>query len=399
MSAGGQQVKQLFPILMCAGVFCLGALVDRWVGAPRNSAAVGGAESASRPVALTTAVSPAEGGEDVTAAHSSSLKAAGAFDTSAGNGILLASFEEISEGGSPALFEDVPHVRSSRKVSREQVRAVITKRFPDLSAEAVSGWTDTYQDTPLEQLDLLLEQRKGLPSILPGKSFLSEASSEFGRLSPIPADTQGPFAGAATIVHQNLLHFATPGFRRRRILTQPRSFSGATDSADCLRQRHVFDFKPGEIKSSQHPLHMAIVDHPELMFQLEPGNLLTRSGAFVRLADGRLGITNDERIAALSAQITIPDNAGAIFVSETGGVRCNDSRGGMQDVGQLRLAVVSGLSDLQSVNGVFFTTSVDPSVIPMAEGTPVMTSALECSNVDIDYEWKLSDHYARLNRP
>ena len=392
-------MKPLLSILMFAGVFCLGVLVDRWAGGPRSSSAVDGVESASRPVALTTAVLPDEGGEDVTAAHSSSLEAAGTVDAPAGNGILLASFEEISEGGPPALFEDVPHVRPSRKVSREQVRAVITERFPDLSAEAVSGWTDTYQDTPLDQLDLLLEQRKGLPSILPGKSFLSEASSEFGKLSPIPADTQGPFARAATIVHQNLLHVATPGFRRRRILTQPKSFSGATDSADSLRQRNVFDFQPGEIKSSQHPLHMAIVDHPELMFQLEPGNLLTRSGAFVRLADGRLGIETDERTTALSAQITIPDNAGAIFVSRTGGVRCNDSRGEIHTVGQLKLAVVSGLGDLQSVNGVFFTTSVDPSVIPMAEGTPVMTSALECSNVDIDYEWKLSDHYARLNRP
>jgi flagellar basal body rod protein FlgG len=390
-------VKQFFPILMFVGVFGLGVLADRWIVSPANSSAVGELDSDSEAVAVVSAGSSDDGGINTVTAPFSPIEAATAVVTQGDSGVSLASFEEFAETR-PAAAEDVPSVRPSRKVSREQVRAVITERFPDLSPEAVAGWTDTYEGTPPDELDLLLEQRHGLPSILPGKSFLSKASSEFGKLQPTPTGTPGLFANAAMIVHQNLLHVTTPGFRRRRIVTHPQSFSSATEFADGLQHRDVFDFQPGEINSSQHPLHMAIVDHPELMFQLEPGNLLTRSGAFTRLADGRLGIETGDGTAALSAQINIPENAGAIFVSTTGAVRFNDSRGEIQSVGRLKLAVVRGLGDLQSVNGVFFTTSTDPSAIPMAEGTPVMTNALESSNVDIDYEWKLADHYARLNR-
>ncbi len=391
-------MKQIFPILMFVCVFGLGTLFDRWIVLPGSSSTVGELDSGSDAFAVVSATSSDKNGVNAVTGPFSSVEAATAVVPQGGRGISLASFEAFAETHSPVAVEDVPSVRPSRKVSREQVRAVITERFPELSAEAVSGWTDTYEGTPLDELDLLLEQRKGLPSILPGRSFLSKSMSEFGDLRPVSLGHRGPFATAATIVRQNLLNVATPGFRRRRIVTQLKSFSNGTDSGHGLQHRDVFDFQPGEINSSPHPLHMAIVNHPELMFQLKPGNLLTRSGTFIRLADGRLGIETDDGTAALSAQITIPENAGSISVSTTGAVRFKDSTGEIQSVGKLKLAVVSGLGDFQSVNGVFFTTSTNPSAIPMAEGTPVMTNALESSNVDIDYEWKLADHYSRLIR-
>ncbi|MDG1894679.1 MAG: hypothetical protein P8J37_07205 [Fuerstiella sp.] len=388
-------MKPFFSILMFVGVFGFGVLAGRWMVLPGSSSAVGELHSDTDAVAQISALSSDNRDSGFAVNRFTAMETGLAAD--AGNEVVPVSFEEFAANSPTAASKELPSVRPSRKVSREQVRAVITNRFPDLPAEAVSGWTDTYEGTPPDELELLLEQRKGLPPMLPGGSFLSQATSEFGKLQPTPGDTQGPFASAATIVHKNLLHVATPGFRRRRIVTRLKNFSSAADSGHGLQQRRIFDFQPGAINPSQHPLHLAIVDHPELMFQLEPGNLLTRSGTFIRLADGRLGIETDGGTAAIFSRITIPEDAGTISVSMNGVVRFNDSTGKVQSVGNLKLAIVSGLDDLQSVNGVFFTTSTDPSWIPTAEGTPVVTNALESSNVDIDYEWKLADHYSRLN--
>ena len=367
-------MKQVSGILMFVGAVALGALADRWVLSPRNTSTTIAASSLSDVIAPSIAVTPDAAG------------------------ISLASFEEFAETRQPAAPKHVPRVRPSRKVPREQIRSVIAERFPDLSAEAVSGWTDAYEDVPLDELNLLLEQRKGVPSIIPGTSFLREAPSEIAGLRPTPIGTGGPLVSAATIVRGNLLQAATPGFRRRRIFTQLASFSSATDSVNGLRQRDVFDLQPGKVHPSLQPFHMAIADHPELMFQLEPGNLLTRSGTFVRLPDGRLGIRNKEGAAALSAQITIPENAGALLVSTSGAVHFHDADGELQPAGELKLAIVTGLADFKSANGVFFTTSTDPSMIAMADLIPVVTNALESSNVDIEHEWKLADHYGRLIR-
>ena len=384
-------MKQLALILIFGGVFVLGLVAERWIVSPDYVPVPGKPQSvaaaASNPLAganpVTTAVAPFESVADVVG--------------EASDGTVRASFEVFAENRSTAGAEIVTHVRPSMKVTRDQVRFAITERFPHLSAEAVSGWTDTYEGTPLDELELLLEQRQSLPSILPGRSVLSQASSEFSKLQPTPIVSPGPFARASTVIHQNLRRAATPGFRRRRIVTGPEPFSASTESADGLRQRQVFDFRPGAIHPSGQPLHLAIVDHPELMFQLQPGNLLTRSGAFIRLADGRLGIETAKGAVALSGQLVIPEEVGAMFVSTTGVVRFNDFKGKVHSVGNLRLAVVTGLGDLDSLNGVFFTTSAAPAAIPTTEDTPVMTNSLESSNVDIDLEWKLADHYARLN--
>ncbi|MCP4507616.1 MAG: hypothetical protein GY826_14655 [Fuerstiella sp.] len=200
------------------------------------------------------------------------------------------------------------------------------------------------------------------------------------------------------IVRENLVQADTPGYRRRRIVTHPESFSSSADSLNGLQPREVFDLQPGKVHPCQQPFYMAIADNPELMFQLEPGDLLTRSGTFVRLPDGRLGIQNKDGAVALSAQITIPEDTGAIQVSTSGTVSFSDAVGELQPAGELKLAIVTELVDFHSANGVFFTTSTDPSMVPMADRTPVVTSALESSNVDIEYEWKLADHYERLSR-
>ncbi|MEO1979381.1 MAG: hypothetical protein ABGZ23_22285 [Fuerstiella sp.] len=374
-------MKKVFGILMFAGAIGLGALADRWVLSPQGS---------STPVDSRSFTDA----DFVDAATPSVAVLRDDVD----DGVSLASFEEFAETRQPAASENAAHVRPSRKVSRDQVRTLIEERFPGLSHEAVAGWTDVYEDVPLSELHLLLEQRKGLPSILPRKSFLSNVPSEIDDLRPTPVGTGGRFASAAAIIRQNLVHAATPGFRRRRILTQLDSFSSAADLANGLQQSDFFDLQPGTVHPSQQPFHMAIADHPELMFQLEPGNLLTRSGTFVRLPDGRLGIRNKDGAVALSAQISIPENAAGILVSTSGAVHFSGADGELQLAGELKLAIVTGLADFQSANGVFFTTSTEPSVISTADLTPVVTHALESSNVDIQHEWKLVDHYARLNR-
>ncbi|MEO2015432.1 MAG: hypothetical protein ABGZ53_13775 [Fuerstiella sp.] len=372
-------MKNVFRILMFVGAFGLGALADRWVLSPKDSS--------------TTIDSRSFTDADFIDAVAPSVAV---VRDGAGDGISLASFEEFAETRQPAASENAAQVGPSRKVSREQVRTLIEERFPGLSHEAVAGWTDAYEDVPLNELHLLLEQRKGLPSILPRKSFLSNVPSEIGELRPTPVGTGGRSVSAATVIQQNLLHAATPGFRRRRIITQLDSFANTADSANGLRQSDVFDLQPGKVHRSQQPFHMAIADHPELMFQLEPGNLLTRNGTFVRLPDGRLGIQNKDGAAALLSQITIPADAGAIRVSTSGAVHFEDAGGQLQAAGKLKLAIVTGLADFQSANGVFFTTSTEPSMIPNSDLTPVVTNALEASNVDIEHEWKLADHYERL---
>ena len=390
-------MKRVSRILMFVGVFGLGAFAGRWVFSPHSSST--DVELRSDSNAAPASVVLLDALEDSFASESPvAVDAADSFVAQVKNEIQLASFEEFTDTSEPTAAENTTVVRPSRKVSREQVRTLIEERFPGLSEDAVAGWTDAYEDVPLDELQLLLEQRKGLPSILPGRSFLSNVPFEIGELRRTPVTALGPFEVAATIVRQNLVQADTPGYRRRRIVTQLESFSSVADSSDGLQPSEVFDFQPGKVHHSQLPFHMAIADHPELMFQLEPGNLLTRCGTFVRLPDGRLGIRNKDGAAALLAQIIIPENTGALLVSTSGAVHFYDADGELQPAGKLKLAVVTGLADFQSANGVFFTTSTDPSVIPTADLIPVVTNALESSNVDIEHEWKLTDHYARLIR-
>ncbi|MCP4783828.1 MAG: hypothetical protein GY903_19520 [Fuerstiella sp.] len=390
-------MKQAFQILIFVGAIGLGALADRWVLSPQSSSRA--VEFPSDSDAALTSVTMPHGPEaELVTGRSVTAAASGTLGGRADNEILLASFDEFADISHSATTEIASRERPSLEASRKQVRTLIEERFPGLSHEAVAGWTDAYENVPLDELHLLLEQRKGLPSILPRNSYLSNVPSEIGELRTTPVTEQGPFDVAAMIVRENLVQADTPGYRRRRIVTHPESFSSSADSLNGLQPREVFDLQPGKVHPCQQPFYMAIADNPELMFQLEPGDLLTRSGTFVRLPDGRLGIQNKDGAVALSAQITIPEDTGAIQVSTSGTVSFSDAVGELQPAGELKLAIVTELVDFHSANGVFFTTSTDPSMVPMADRTPVVTSALESSNVDIEYEWKLADHYERLSR-
>ena len=129
------------------------------------------------------------------------------------------------------------------------------------------------------------------------------------------------------------------------------------------------------------------------MFRLEPGCVLTRCGAFQRLADGRLGLHIGGDAFSVSGDIIIPKNATGLRISKTGEVthQVASGKGGessRKSLGHIQMAVVDDLSRLQSSNGVFFTLRDESQTdrLKMTMSVELKSESLELSNVDPDKE-------------
>lgn len=311
----------------------------------------------------------------------------------AGPEMRLAAFAQTTIDGQLAEQPETSSADTGNTSSKEQrtaTRNLIQKRFPDLDKDELAGWVDAYVDMPLNELDVLLEQKRLLPRISPAGSGLFAEIDDL--LAPSTSNQTSFFAKAQSIARNNLIHLTTPGHRREKIQTQLDNIHADGDAASTRIVSSVFDFTPGSTVPSDNPMHVAVAlkDDRRAMFRLEPGCVLTRCGAFQRLADGKLGLRIGDDAFSASGNIIIPENALELRISKTGEVTHQvasgkDGEAFRKQIGRIQMAVVDDLSRLRSSNGVFFTLPEElrKEHLKMTTKVALRPKSLELSNVDL----------------
>ena len=140
------------------------------------------------------------------------------------------------------------------------------------------------------------------------------------------------------------------------------------------------------------PLHVAIPNNPTWMFRLE-GDKLTRRGDFQLLPDRRIGLMIGGIACAVMNSPLIPDDARRPAITEDGRIEYTDSSDTLISAGQLELVSVTEPDQLESTDGVHFTSRSSRS-LQMLTAAEIMlaTGTLELSNVDREEEAALLNH-------
>jgi flagellar basal body rod protein FlgG len=301
---------------------------------------------------------------------------------------LVSSSRDIAGTGQND-FDDGPS-----PAGPEATTAAIIHRFPDLPPKVLAGWVDAYQDMPVAELERLLDHKRLLPDMMPASSFFSEQTE-----STVPdigsVDNRNAIDCAIRHLQHNLRHATTPGFRRTVVSTTTPAVS-AGSGANAVHLRTDFDLTPGPLQKSGSPLHLAIVDQPQLWFRLQPDHLLTRCGQFVRLDDGRLGISDEKTLFPLYGDVKIPSVYRELSVNSDGAVTYLNEQGEQKSAGRLQLAEITDPTSLTSANGVYFARKANGLPLVMTGNIIVQAGMLESANVVPNDEHNLLRHFEEL---
>lgn len=280
---------------------------------------------------------------------------------------------------------------------RETVRQTIRQFFPEIDDQTLDGWADSYQYLTIDELRELLTQKKHLPELFPSASFLSDIDPEVRRgASGTPPAAISSLLTARSSVRTNILNWTTPGYRRNVVHSIPVITEAGPQGLTWQSRR---TFEAGQIQTSQNPLHMAISNHPDLMFRLEPGPVFTRFGAFVRLKDGTLGLLSANEQLRLFGDLAVPQDFRQLSLNAEGALSCTQSNQAISEIGALQIARIFDVSQLKSKDGVFFhlPEALVENGIEMVPGTTVILGALESSNVSPEAEARLDRHLEQIS--
>lgn len=177
------------------------------------------------------------------------------------------------------------------------------------------------------------------------------------------------------VIGNNVANMDTVAYRREIAVTRP-SFEQATDDARAalgraLTMESMFDQRPGTLKSSIEPLHLALEGPGFFVVETGQGEALTRRGDFRLDSDGQL-VTQDGH-AVLGSQGTIQVK-GTPVIDPDGTVRV-----GGEAVAQLRIAQVAAESKLTSLGADLYSATQLPDADLSAR---VRQGFLETSNVE-----------------
>jgi flagellar basal body rod protein FlgG len=180
------------------------------------------------------------------------------------------------------------------------------------------------------------------------------------------------------VIGQNVANMETVAYRREIALNRA-TFSQAADDARAaiaapLPLETVLDQRPGTLRASSEPLHLAIEGAGFFVVDAstrDGGEALTRRGDFRLDAEGRL--VNHEGLPVLGSSGVI-HLQGTPHIADDGGVHVAGER-----VAQLRLAQVSPESQLVSLGADLYRATQ----LPEEQGqVRVRQGFLETSNVD-----------------
>lgn len=177
------------------------------------------------------------------------------------------------------------------------------------------------------------------------------------------------------VIGQNVANLDTVAYRREIAVTHS-SFEQAADAARTalghpLAVQSLVDQRPGTLKSTGEPLHLALEGPGFFVIDGPQGEALTRRGDFHLDSDGRL-VTQDG-LAVLGRQGPIRI-AGTPAIAPDGTVRVGDAT-----VDQLRIAQVAADAPLTAVGADLYAAPQLPDADLSAR---VRQGFLETSNVE-----------------
>lgn len=177
------------------------------------------------------------------------------------------------------------------------------------------------------------------------------------------------------VISNNVANMETVAYRREIAVTHP-TFEQASDDARAalgraLTVQSMIDQRPGTLKSSAEPLHLALEGPGFFVVETSQGEALTRRGDFRLDSDGRL-VTQDGH-AVLGSQGTIQVK-GTPAIEPDGTVRV-----GGEAVAQLRIAQVAAESQLTPLGADLYSAAQLPDADMAAR---VRQGFLETSNVE-----------------
>jgi hypothetical protein len=277
----------------------------------------------------------------------------------------------------PASTDQVPNANAD-------VRQQIQLAFPDADAETIDAWSETLQDLSSREIAEILMQKKALSgslnSLLPPSL---QTPSITTRLPTVPAYNSADTLSA--VLMRNLQNAHCVGYRRLVLLPQPVTATPlSVDLQPATPEPGRFwSFQPGRSIHSPLPLHVSLGEDASLMFQLE-GNILTRRGDFQLLPDRRIGLNTPSGFLAIANSPQLPPTAKRISINEQGRIQFHsDTDGTPGEAGVVSVVRIEHPDDLQSVDGVHFTSqSHDAWQALNPETLSLKTRQIELSNVD-----------------
>lgn len=160
------------------------------------------------------------------------------------------------------------------------------------------------------------------------------------------------------ILSENIVHAATPGYRRQGLLFDASSAtpgepanSAASGSNRAARNGRAFQyFEAGPLQQTNNPLDVAVTGDAFFVVNGPDGPLYTRNGAFIVDQNGSLRTRGGGyQVSGQGGPINLPADAGPITIGPDGSVSTNGAQ-----VGQLRLARFAQPETLRRVGTTLF---------------------------------------------
>jgi flagellar basal-body rod protein FlgF len=190
-------------------------------------------------------------------------------------------------------------------------------------------------------------------------------------------------AEALRIIGQNIANADVPAYRRQIAASSPAAFDelvtrtqldASNTAARMQASAALFDNRPGTLRSTGEPLHLALEGAGFFVLQSPAGELLTRRGDFSVTPQGLLATATGELL--LGSGGTIHVGAATPTIDATGNVRI-----GTEMIDQLRIVQVIDDTRLQYAgNGMYINP--EAGLLDAAGGTLVRQGFLETSNVE-----------------
>ncbi len=177
------------------------------------------------------------------------------------------------------------------------------------------------------------------------------------------------------VIGQNVSNMETVAYRREIAVTRP-TFEQAADEARAtlarpLTVQSAIDQRPGTLKGTGEPLHLALEGAGFFVVETSAGEALTRRGDFRLDSDGRI-VTQDG--------LPVLGQGGAIHVAGTPAISPDGTlRVGGEAVAQLRIAQVAVETQLTPLGADLYRAAQLPDADMSAR---VRQGFLETSNVD-----------------
>ncbi|MFO0427232.1 MAG: hypothetical protein ACK526_11765 [Planctomyces sp.] len=317
---------------------------------------------------------------------------------------------------------------SMSRPRRADLSQVIDQLAPDASPDERQVWLEEFAELSAEELVFFLQQRKtsGSGSLLSGLKAenlddLKESSVQPDPLKLVsltqasesldlkPKAVEEFFSIAEQSVRANLLNSNVPGYRAAVTLQSPgwpnTESSGDSKVSDSSNLRQVRQLKRGSLIHSGDPLHVALPDHPGLMFCLADGRL-TRRGDFQNTESGLI-LTGGGN-STQPAGTTVGDGekifsekdalSSVVRITSSGEVMSRDNDGKEFSAGRLKIVELRHPQNLKTSDGVFFVMADAEDVLrELSPGEITLTErCFESSNVTASEEWSALESIRRM---